>query len=383
MNIEKTRRMLRWTPQITLERGLASTAEWFVRSEFAAEGSRRPPVSAERGRSTGDWAGRLWLVAGLLVAVFCIARALPVIHAWDVTPGIGVDPFTDSITYLAAGERLNAGHDLYRLGPGDRPVLIVSDTFTAPLVSPPVIAVLWRPLAALPVGQAIWIAACWIVLLATVVYVVAKARWIGIGLTLILATPIADQLAVANAAAFFPALLILGWRLGDFGGHRRRPRADGRDQALAGLHAGLAGRDRAPGGRSRAWVATAARACRSIGAIGAGVGSYVDLPRRRAVDEPLGLEPLRADRDPVAVLRGPRRRDDAAAPTVGRRRGPVVHARRRGLGLRVARPVPARRWSRFSRSARRSSASPAARTRVAGWLRRAPMRDAAWRLSPT
>ena len=39
VNIEKARRMLRWTPQITLERGLASTAEWFVRSEFAAEGS--------------------------------------------------------------------------------------------------------------------------------------------------------------------------------------------------------------------------------------------------------------------------------------------------------------------------------------------------------
>ena len=37
MNIEKARRMLRWTPQVTLERGLASTAEWFVRSEFAAE----------------------------------------------------------------------------------------------------------------------------------------------------------------------------------------------------------------------------------------------------------------------------------------------------------------------------------------------------------
>jgi Glycosyltransferase family 87 len=230
-------------------------------------------VIAERGRSTGDWAGRIWLVAGLLIAVYCIARALPVIHAWDVTPGIGVDPFTDSITYLAAGERLNAGHDLYRLGPGDRPVLIVSDTFTAPLVSPPVIAVLWRPLAALPVGQAIWIAACWVALLSTVVYVVAKARWIGIALTLVLMTPIAEQLAVANAAAFFPALLILSWRLGD--------------SPVTGAALGLMAVIKLSPVSMLGWL-VAIRARRAliawvaavlglavIGAIGAGVGSYV------------------------------------------------------------------------------------------------------------
>lgn len=36
VNIEKARRMLRWTPQVTLERGLALTAEWFVAAQFAA-----------------------------------------------------------------------------------------------------------------------------------------------------------------------------------------------------------------------------------------------------------------------------------------------------------------------------------------------------------
>ena len=35
VNIEKIRRMLRWTPQWTLERGLFATAEWFRASEFA------------------------------------------------------------------------------------------------------------------------------------------------------------------------------------------------------------------------------------------------------------------------------------------------------------------------------------------------------------
>jgi UDP-glucose 4-epimerase len=37
VNIEKIRRMLRWTPQWTLERGLAETAVWFKASGFSAE----------------------------------------------------------------------------------------------------------------------------------------------------------------------------------------------------------------------------------------------------------------------------------------------------------------------------------------------------------
>ncbi len=39
VNIEKARRMLRWTPQVTLEAGLKRTAEWFIASPFA-EGQR-------------------------------------------------------------------------------------------------------------------------------------------------------------------------------------------------------------------------------------------------------------------------------------------------------------------------------------------------------
>lgn len=35
VNIEKIRRMLRWTPQWTLERGLASTADWYRASSFS------------------------------------------------------------------------------------------------------------------------------------------------------------------------------------------------------------------------------------------------------------------------------------------------------------------------------------------------------------
>ena len=63
---------------------------------------------------------------------------------------------TDVSTYLAAGQRLVAGHDIYSLRPGDRPVPIWPEFWTVPLVGPPTIAVLWAPLAILPPLLAIW-----------------------------------------------------------------------------------------------------------------------------------------------------------------------------------------------------------------------------------
>src|SRR5205823_2822366 len=56
----------------------------------------------------------------------------------------------DAYTYLAAGQRLNAGHQLYALSPGDNPVQLNPPYWTVPLLSPPFMAVLWRPLALLP-----------------------------------------------------------------------------------------------------------------------------------------------------------------------------------------------------------------------------------------
>ncbi len=44
VNIEKARRMLRWTPQITLETGLGRTAEWFVRSGITEAAEMPPPA---------------------------------------------------------------------------------------------------------------------------------------------------------------------------------------------------------------------------------------------------------------------------------------------------------------------------------------------------
>jgi alpha-1,2-mannosyltransferase len=119
----------------------------------------------------------------------------------------------DSFTYLASGERLNAGHALYALSPGDRPVGFEPPFFTVPLLSPPPIAVLFRPLAALPneLGVYIW----WI---ATIVGLAAVIMWmlrerpilVGVGV-LILSFPIVYQIGVGNLNGLIVAGIVVGW----------------------------------------------------------------------------------------------------------------------------------------------------------------------------
>lgn len=119
--------------------------------------------------------------------------------------------FPDANTYLAAGERLNAGHELFRWQPGDRPVLF-GDQFPAALLSPPPIAVLWRPLAAVPWGFDAWVVASWVALLGTIAYLVLKTGLPAAILSLALSIVIGQQLIVANVTAFFPAVLVIAWR---------------------------------------------------------------------------------------------------------------------------------------------------------------------------
>lgn len=127
-------------------------------------------------------------------------------------PGTPAKAFADALWYLAAGERLNAGHLLYALAPGDRPVLILPSISTAPLLSPPPIAVLWQPLAAVPVGFALWVVATWIAVLGTTFHLVMRTGLRGALVATLLAPAIGEQLAAANVAAFFPVLLLAAWR---------------------------------------------------------------------------------------------------------------------------------------------------------------------------
>lgn len=121
----------------------------------------------------------------------------------------------DSFTYLAAGERLNAGHLLYALSPGDRPVGFEPPFFTVPLLSPPPIAVLFRPLAALPneIGVYLWWVAT-IVILAAVILWMLRERPILVGLAvLVLSIPIVYQVGVGNLNGLIVAGIVVAWYL--------------------------------------------------------------------------------------------------------------------------------------------------------------------------
>ena len=121
----------------------------------------------------------------------------------------------DAFTYLAAGERLNAGHLLYALSPGDRPVGLNPPYWTVPLLSPPPIAVLFRPLAALPseVGVYVWWAAC-IAAIVVPILVMMRRRPILVGAAvLLLSIPIVYEVGVGNLNALLVAGIVGSWWL--------------------------------------------------------------------------------------------------------------------------------------------------------------------------
>ena len=199
-----------------------------------------------------------------------LLMAFTIMAAWRQDAYL--DPFTDATTYLAAGERLNAGHDLYRLGPGDRE-LAQTMTLDLPLLSPPAIAVLWRPIAAVPFGFALWIVACWVSLLGTMAYLVLRIGLPAAVLGASLCLPIGEQLAAANVASFFPALLVWAWL------HRHDSRASavlGGMSALKispGVMAGwVVGQGR---WRMLAWMGLGGAIVAVVGLAGAGIANHI------------------------------------------------------------------------------------------------------------
>jgi Glycosyltransferase family 87 len=119
---------------------------------------------------------------------------------------------TDAGTYRAAAERLNDGHFLYRLLPGDRPMALRPPFVTAPLLSPPPIAVLWRPLALL--GDASlylwWIGCVGAILLSLVL--LARRRPLETGAaTLLLTLPLGLALGWSNVDGYLLLALLGTW----------------------------------------------------------------------------------------------------------------------------------------------------------------------------
>ena len=127
----------------------------------------------------------------------------------------------DAPTYLAAGERLNAGHDLYALVASDRPVLLNPPYWTVPLLSPPPIAVLWRPLALFGnAGMLVWWLACMASIGATVTAMSLRSPWIAGPALLVLSVPLAWELAAANVNGLLFGGFVGAWLLARTGHDR-------------------------------------------------------------------------------------------------------------------------------------------------------------------
>jgi len=114
----------------------------------------------------------------------------------------------DALIYRAAGERLNAGHQLYALMPGDRPVGLKPPYWTVPLLSPPLMGVIWRPFAALPgdIGPYAWWMLTISSILAVMLAFVGRRPLLASAVFLVLNIPIVYEIGVGNVNG----LLILG-----------------------------------------------------------------------------------------------------------------------------------------------------------------------------
>ena len=152
-------------------------------------------------------------VAAVAIAIGLVVAIFSVYLQRGFVPG-------DAFTYLGAGERLNAGHALYALVAADRQVGIEPPFWTVPLLSPPPIAVLWRPLAALPgeLGVYVW----WAIDLAAVAIAIGlmirrRPLLVSAGV-IVVSVPLVYEIGVANMNGLILLGLILTWRafvLGD------------------------------------------------------------------------------------------------------------------------------------------------------------------------
>lgn len=143
---------------------------------------------------------RIEAVALLLVALFVSLGP----HPLDPTT-IG----TDASNYYAAGLRLNAGHPLYALSAGDRPVPLNPPLWNVPLVSPPFIGVLWRPLALLgDNSMLLWWTAGLVCLCAVTLFFISRATPMRNVLLTLLFPAIGIAAVSGNVNAFLVALAV-------------------------------------------------------------------------------------------------------------------------------------------------------------------------------
>ena len=201
----------------------------------------------------------------------------------------------DAYNYLGAGERLNAGHDLYALQPGDRIVDAGGEYWHTPFVSPPPMAVLFRPLAALPneIGVWIWYALQLTALGASLVMLARRIPLATAGAMVLLLIPTVYEIGVGNVNTFVLLGLLWIWRLA------RDEREEGAGvvagvlaaikltPALMGLWLLVTGRR-----RGFAWFLAAGSAVAVISLVGAGIDTHLEYLRLLASGQAIGIYPL-------------------------------------------------------------------------------------------
>ena len=140
-----------------------------------------------------------------VISVIALAYGIAFWHAGHAFPG-------DTLTYYLAGTRLNEGHNLYDLA-ADDVWLYAHPEF--PLFGPPLIAVVWRPLAAIPNGWGIiiWLVAMNYCALTAIFWTLLGTRgWSGV-LVLILVPSLTLLMGVGNVDAAILLGIIVVWTL--------------------------------------------------------------------------------------------------------------------------------------------------------------------------
>lgn len=164
---------------------------------------------------------RVSRVLRLFAAVVLVGALLQVIVLLRADLQHPIEIGNDESNYLAAGERIAAGHDLYGLAPGDRPAAIDNAPhWTVSLLSPPPIAVLWRLLIAapIPIVATIWWLGGLASATAVATFVLVRAGPVGLVATVLLAHGLAVTAWSGNVNAFLIGAFALVWIASRIGG---------------------------------------------------------------------------------------------------------------------------------------------------------------------
>jgi alpha-1,2-mannosyltransferase len=123
-------------------------------------------------------------------------------------------PGTDISTYYAAGQRLRDGHALFALSPGDYDVPLDPPYTTVPLLSPPIIGAVWRPLATLlpaDLAMHLWFVVTFTVFVSTIVWLIRTGSPLRLGLMLVLAPALALSALSGDINTLLGPLLVGAW----------------------------------------------------------------------------------------------------------------------------------------------------------------------------